>query len=51
MTVKSAPNCLKCVQPMRLDRIVPKGGGLPELRAFRCFFGNEVIVKTIEDTL
>jgi hypothetical protein len=30
---------------MRLNRIVPKGGGLPELKAFRCFFCNEVIVK------
>src|ERR1700730_5651140 len=51
MTVKAAPNCPKCVKPMQLNHIVPKGGGLPELSAFRCFFCNEVTTTATEDTV
>jgi hypothetical protein len=51
MSVKSALNCPKCVQPMRLNHIVPISGGLPELRAFRCFFCDEATTTAIEDAV
>jgi PAS domain-containing protein len=38
----------KCVQPTRLNHIVPIAGGLPELRAFRCFFCDEATTTAIE---
>jgi transposase-like protein len=31
-----APLCPHCGQPMRLARIVPRLGGLPELRTYEC---------------
>lgn len=31
-----APACATCGGPMSLVRVLPKLGGLPELRTFRC---------------
>jgi hypothetical protein len=36
---------------MRLNHVVPKAGGLPELKAFRCFSCNEVTTEAIEDAV
>jgi hypothetical protein len=40
--------CPKCAHPMRLNYVVPKQTGLPELKSFRCFVCNEVVTKAAE---
>jgi len=47
MTVKSAPNWPKCVQPMRLNHIVPIPTACPNSKP-SC---NEVTTEAIEDAV
>jgi hypothetical protein len=35
-TVANTPRCTNCGQPMKLARVTPRFGGLPELQTFEC---------------
>jgi hypothetical protein len=43
------PPCPNCGRPARLDHVLPKLGGLPEFKSYRCFFCNEVTTKAVEN--
>jgi hypothetical protein len=43
------PPCRNCGNEMRLDRISPPLGGLPEFKTYRCFFCKEVLTEASED--
>jgi hypothetical protein len=43
------PPCPNCGRPARLDHVVPKFGGLPGFKSYRCFFCNEVTTKAVDN--
>jgi hypothetical protein len=45
--MSDAPSCQKCTKLMKLNYVIQKGAGLPELRAFRCFSCNEVATLAV----
>jgi len=41
--------CMSCGQPMKLVRVTPRLGGLPELQTFECRPCGSVVTKPIDD--
>jgi hypothetical protein len=45
----NTPHCTGCGQPMKLARVTPRFGGLPELRTFECRPCGSVITESVDD--
>ncbi len=43
------PHCASCGLPMKLARVTPRFGGLPELQTFECRPCGSVVTETIND--
>lgn len=43
------PKCPSCGKPMKLARVTPRFGGLPELRSFECRPCNVTLTEAVED--
>jgi hypothetical protein len=41
-TSRHSPICLLCGRPMKLERILPKVGAMPEILVYHCAACNEV---------
>jgi transposase-like protein len=48
-TAANTPRCPNCSQPMKLARITPRVGGLPELQSFECRPCGVVLTEAVDD--
>ena len=48
-TAANTPRCPNCGQPMKLARVTPRVGGLPELQTFECRPCSVVLTEAVED--
>jgi transposase-like protein len=48
-TAANTPHCPNCYQPMKLARVTPRVGGLPELQSFECRPCGVVLTEAIDD--
>jgi transposase-like protein len=48
-TTANTPRCPNCGQSMKLARVTPRVGGLPELQSFECRPCGVVFTEAVED--
>jgi transposase-like protein len=48
-TVAKTPRCPSCGKPMKLARVTPRFGGLPELQTFECRPCGSVATETVDE--
>jgi transposase-like protein len=48
-TIANTPRCPACGHPMKLARITPRVGGLPELQTFECRPCSVAYTEAVED--
>ena len=49
-TDAKTPHCTSCGKPMKLARVTPRFGGLPELQTFECRLCGSVVTEPIDDS-
>jgi hypothetical protein len=49
MEAAANASCPKCSNPMRLARVTPRFGGLPELRTFECRRCGVAVTEAVEN--
>jgi transposase-like protein len=49
VAVPNIPMCPNCGRPMKLARVTPRLGGLPELQSFECRPCSITLTEVVED--